>query len=205
MSVFTISRQFGAGGKTLGKRIANKLGYFYADEDYIERAAVEVHVSPDWKEILELESGGRLQRYIYKLSPFEKSFMERPLNDKQTYIDGFKYVELLKMIIIRLAKEGNAVIVGRGGQYILEDFDETYHLLLIANEKDRVQFMEDNYNLSHKRAVQGVKTMEKRRVNLYSYFGRKDYDDLALYHLFLNMSKLSMDKAEELVYELVKN
>lgn len=203
MSVFTISRQFGAGGKTLGKRIANKLGYFYADEDSIERAAVEIHVSPDLEKIIEMEPGGRLKRYIYKLSPFEKSFMERPLNDKQTYIDGFKYVELLKTIITRMAKEGNAVIVGRGGQYILEDFDEAYHLLLVSDEKDRVQFMMDNYHLSHTRAVQAVKRMEKRRVNLYSYFGRKDYDDLTHYHLFLNMSKLGMDKAEELVYELL--
>ena len=115
MSVFTISRQFGTGGKTLGKRIANKLGYFYADEDSIDRAAVEVHVSPDLEKIIEMEPGGSLRRYIYKLTPFEKSFMERPLNDKQTYIDGFKYVELLKTIIIRLAKEGNAVIVGECG------------------------------------------------------------------------------------------
>ena len=203
MPVFTISRQFGAGGKTLGKRIANKLGYFYADEDSIEQAAVEVHVSPDLEKIIEMEPGGRLQRYIYKLSPFEKGFMERPLDDKQSYIDGFKYVELLKTIITRIAKEGDAVIVGRGGQYILEDFDDTYHLLLTADEKDRIQFMADNYQLSHTKAVQAVKRMEKRRVNLYSYFGRKDYDDLAHYHLVLNMSKLGTDKAEELVYELI--
>ncbi len=203
MSVFTISRQFGTGGKTLGKRIADKLGYFYADEDSIDRAAVELNVSPDLEKIIEMEPGGSLRRYLYKATPFEKSFMERPLNDKQTYIDGFKYVELLKTIITRMAKEGNAVIVGRGGQYILEDFDEAYHFLLIADEKDRIQFMADNYNLSHTKAVQAVKRMDKRRANLYSYFGRKDYDDLTLYHLFLNMSRLSMDKAEKLVYELV--
>jgi hypothetical protein len=182
---------------------ADKLGYFYADEDSIDRAAVELNVSPDLEKIIEMEPGGSLRRYLYKATPFEKSFMERPLNDKQTHIDGFKYIELVKTIIIPVAKEGNAVIVGRGGQFILEDFDDTYHLLLIADEKDRIQFMADNYNLSHKKAVQSVKRMEKRRVNLYSYFGRKDYDDLANYHLVLNLSKLSMDKAEELVYELV--
>ena len=131
--------------------------------------------------------------------------MERPLTDKQGHIDGFKYVELMHSIITRIAEEGNAVIVGRGGQYILQDFEGAYHLLLIANEKDRIKFIEDKYNFSYKRAVQVVKGMEKRRVNLYRFFGRKDYDDLSLYNLTLNMSKLSMDQAKELVHELVKN
>ena len=204
MAVIAISRQFGAGGRELGKQIAHKLEYYYADEDILEKAAVEVHVSPEWEKIVEMESGGKLQRYISKLNPFGQSLMERPLTDKQRYIDGFKYVELMHSIITRIAEEGNAVIVGRGGQYILQDFEDAYHLLLIANEKDRVKFIVDKYNFSHKRAVQVVKTMEKRRVNLYSFFGRKDYDDLSLYNLTLNMSKLSMDQAKGLVHELIK-
>jgi len=205
MAVITISRQFGAGGRELGKRIADKLEYYYADEDILEMAAQEVQVSPELKKIIEMEPGGKIQRYISKLNPFGQSLMERPLNDKQRYIDGFNYVELMHTIITRIAEEGNAVIVGRGGQYILQDFESAYLLLLIANEKDRVKFIVDKYNFSHKRAVQVVKGMQKRRGNLYSFFGRKDYDDLSLYDLTLNMSKLSMDEAQELVYELVKD
>lgn len=203
MAVITISRQFGAGGKTFGKRIADKLGYSFADEDIIERAAVEIHVSADWKEIVELEPGGKFQRYISKLNPFGESLMERPLNDKQRNIDGFKYVELLNTIINQFAKEGDAVIVGRGGQYILENFEGAYHIFMIAEQKDRVQFMVDNYPYSYDKAAQVVKRMEKRRANLYSFFGRKDYDDLTRYYLTLNMSMLSIEKAEELVCELV--
>ena len=67
MSVITISRQFGAAGKTLGRQIANTLGYYYADEDIIERAVVEVSVSPDGKKILETESGDKVKRFISKL------------------------------------------------------------------------------------------------------------------------------------------
>lgn len=205
MAVITISRQFGAGAKELGRRIADKLEYYYADEDMLERAAVEVHVSPEWQEIIELEPGGKLQRYISKLSPFGQSLMERPLSDKQRYIDGFKYVELMHTIIGQIAEEGNAVIIGRGGQYILQNFEGAYHLLIVADEKDRVKRIQDKYNFSSKRAVQVVKGMHKRRVNLYGFFGRKDYDDMTLYNLTLNMSKLSLDQAEALVYETIKD
>ena len=203
MAVITISRQFGAGGKTFGKGIADKLGYSFADEDIIERAAVEIHVSDDWKEIVELEPGGKFQRYISKLNPFGESLMERPLNDKQRNIDGYKYVELLSTIINQFAKEGDAVIVGRGGQYILENFEGAYHILMIAEQKDRVQFMVDNYPYSYDKAAQVVKRMEKRRENLYSFFGRKDYENLTRYHLTINLSMLSLEKAEELVCGLV--
>ena len=205
MAVITVSRQFGAGGRELAKRIADKLGYYYADEDTLETAAQEVEVSPELRKIIEMESGGKIQRYISKLNPFGESLMERPLNDKQRYIDGFHYVELMHTIITRIAEEGNAVIVGRGGQFILQDFENTYFLLLIANERDRIKFIEDKYNFSHKRSVQVVKGMEKRRANLYSFFGRKDHDDLSLYDLTLNLSKLSMNEAQELVFELVKD
>jgi hypothetical protein len=205
MSVITISRHFGAAGKTLGKRITDTLGYYYADEDIIERAVVEMYTSPDWKRIIEQEPGDKLKRYISRLNPFGRSLMERSLSDKERYIDGFHYVELLKLIITKIATDGNAVIVGRGGQYILHDFDDTYHLLLIAKEKDRIKLIENNYRVANKKAIQIVKRMAKRRANLYSYFDRKNYDNPDLYDIVLNMSLLSVDRAEEIVYKLIAN
>ena len=205
MSVITISRQFGAGGKTLGRRIADTLGYFYADEDIIERAVVEIYVSSDGREIIETEPVDKLRKFISKLNPFGTSLMELPLSDKERYIDGFKYVELLNLIIPKIARNGNAVIVGRGGQYILHDVENTYNILLIANEEDKINFIVDHYRVSRTRAVQMINRMNKRRANLYSFFRKKDYDDPKLYDLILNMSKFSIDKAEKLITMLIND
>lgn len=205
MAVITISRQFGAGGKTFGRRLADTLGYYYADEDIIERAVVEFSVSTDGKKILETEPGDKLKRFISKLNPFGTSLMELPLSDKERFIDGYRYVELLNLIIPKIAREGNAVIIGRGGQYVLNDFEDTHHILLMAKEEDRIKFIENNYRVSRVRTIQILKRMAKRRANLYSYFGKKDYDDPKLYDLVLNMSLLSIDKAEELICKLIKN
>jgi hypothetical protein len=114
MSVITISRQFGAEGKTLGRRLADTLGYYYADEDIIERAVVEVYLSSDGKKIFEAEPGDKMKRFISRLNPFGTSLMELPLSDKERHIDGFKYVELLNLIIPKIATDGNAVIVAEG-------------------------------------------------------------------------------------------
>jgi cytidylate kinase len=131
--------------------------------------------------------------------------MERSLSDKERYIDGFHYVELLNLIITKMATDGNVVIVGRGGQYILHHLDDTYHLLLIAKEKDRIKLIEKNYRVSNKKAIQIMKRMAKRRANLYSHFYRKDYDDPDLYDIVLDMSLLSIDRAEEIVCKLITN
>ena len=125
--------------------------------------------------------------------------MELPLGDKERYIDGFKYVELLNLIIPKIAKDGNAVIVGRGGQYILHGFDEAFHLLLIADEADRIKFVENYYRVSREKTIKILKRMDKRRANLFHYFGKKDYDNPKHYHLILNMSKFSIDEAVELI------
>jgi cytidylate kinase len=205
MSVITISRQFGAGGKTLGRRIADTLGYFYADEDIIERTVVEIYVSSDGRKVIETEPVDKLRKFISKLNPFGTSLRELPLSDKERYIDGFKYIELLNLIIPKIARNGNAVIVGRGGQYILHDFENTCNILLIANEEDKIKFIVDHYRVSRTRAVQMINRMNKRRANLYSFFRKKDYDDPKLYDLILNMSRFSIDKAEKLITMLIND
>ena len=86
----------------------------------------------------------------------------------------------------------------------MQDFEGAYHLLLIADEKDRIRLIETSHDFSNTEAANVVKRMAKRRANLYSFFGRKDYDDLTLYHMVLNMSKLSMEAAEELIFDLIK-
>ena len=85
----------------------------------------------------------------------------------------------------------------------MRDFEDIYHILLIAKEEDRIKFIENDYRVSRERTIQILKRMDKRRANLYSYLGKKDYDDPKLYNLVLNMSLLSIDKAEELIFKLI--
>ncbi len=204
MAIITISREFGAGGRTLGTRVAEALGYNLVDEDIIERVAREANVSPNWVKSIEREAGGRLLRYISGLGPFRKPYLERLTEKQGGYIDGHIYVQLLHKIITQIAEEGNAIIIGRGGQYILRDFPDTFHLLLVADYPNRVRFMEKNYNLSNRQATIIVDKQSKRRMNLYRYFGREDYDQPTLYHLVLNTSKISIDEGVAVASGLVK-
>ena len=77
MAVITISRQYGAGGKTLGQKVARKLGYYFAEDDIIQMVAREAKVSRDWVECIEREAGGTLLRFIS--GPGRKKLMQRCL------------------------------------------------------------------------------------------------------------------------------
>lgn len=201
MSVVTISRQFGAGGRTLGRLVAGQLGYDFVDEEIIQMVAKKARVSTNWVESIEKEAGGRLLKYMTRIVP--RSFIDMVLDDQRGYIDEEIYVDLLHQIINRLADEGNVVIIGRGSQYILRDRDDAYHVLLVADKPDRVKFMETHYDLSPKEANLIVNRQDRRRVNLYRKFGKEDYDQPFLYHIVINSSKQDLDVAARLVKKLI--
>ena len=201
MAVITISRQFGAGGITLGKMVAKRLGYSFVDTEIIKMVAEMANVSTNFVETVEKEAGGKFSKIITKL--VSKPLLDRVLKDERGYIDEEIYLDYLVLIIAQMADEGNVVILGRGSQYILGDHPDAYHFLLIDEFANRVKFMREHYNLSQSRAEQVVKSEDKRRLNLYRKLHKTDYDRPSLYHLVLNMNRISLDQAQEMMCGLV--
>lgn len=202
MAVITISRHFGSGGRTLGEMVAEKLGYTFVDNEVIQLVSIEAKVSAASVDTHEMDTGGIFKKFVSRVAP--KSLRSRILSRGEEVIEEEIYVDLLDKIIREIAEEGNAVIMGRGSQYILKDYEDVYRILMVADRKDRIKFMEEKYNLSHREAAKAVNMDDLRRANLYQKFGKIDYDDYNLYHLVLNMSKLDMETACDLVCELIK-
>ena len=98
---------------------------------------------------------------------------------------------------------GNVVLIGRGGQYILHEFSNAYHILLVADLKSRMKFMQQFYDISDAKAAKVVKQGAARRSSLFKKFGKEDYDHPHLYHLVLNMSRLSLEQALKSVVALI--
>jgi cytidylate kinase len=200
MAVITISRLFGAGGKTLGNMVAKKLSYCFLDDEII-RLIAEKAQSIDWMTAIKKELGEKLAPCISGLVP--KGRMEMILDDKKGGAGDTISMDILQQIMLLIAEEGNAVIVGRGGQYLLRDHKDAFHVLLVADLEDRVQFMEERYHLSLKKALHVVNRQDKQRQNFYRVLGKVDYDQPDIYHMVLNMSRLTLDKACELLTVLV--
>ncbi len=202
MAVITISRQFGAGGKTLGKMIADKLEYTFADDTIIQMIARQANVSTKWVESFEKEAGGKLSRVISGM--VSKRLVDRVLKDERGYLDEQIYLDYLVLIIAQIADEGDVVVMGRGSQYILDDHPDTVHFLLIDETENRIKFLMDHYDYSTRRATQIVNAEDKRRASLYKKLGKKDYDNPSLYHMVLNMSRISLESAMDIIIDMAK-
>ncbi|MBW1864148.1 MAG: cytidylate kinase-like family protein [Deltaproteobacteria bacterium] len=201
MAVLTISRQFGAGGITLGKMISDRLGYTFADTEIIQEIAREANVSPQWVESFEKEAGTKLSRVISSM--VSQKWIDRILKDERGYLDEKIYLDYLVLIIAKMADEDNVVIIGRGSQYILDDHPDAFHILLVDEFENRVKFLIKRYNFSKKKATQVVTNEDKRRLNLFRKIHKKDYDNPGHYHLVLNMNRLDLNMAENLVCQMI--
>ena len=202
MAVITISRQFGAGGITIGKMIAESLGYTFADNDILQRVAKEANVSTHWIESFEKEAGSKLSRLISSM--VSKRWLDRVLADERGYLDEQIYLDYLVLIIAQFADEGDVVILGRGSQYILNDHPDAVHILLVNEFENRVNFMMDRYEISRKKAERTVVNEDRRRVSLYKRLGKSDYENPQLYHMVLNMGRLDLETARDMVCKLVE-
>jgi cytidylate kinase len=203
MAVITISRHFGAGGRTLGQQVAQRLGYLFEDDAIIQEIARKVKVTPGSVKGHERTAGSLISRML--TSVVSRSYMERLTGENIGYMDEEVYVETLTEVIAEFAKRDNVVLLGRASQFILKDTENVFHILMVAQEPDRIKFMQDNYSLSAEKARQAVKDGDRRRRNLYAKFAKSGYDDPMLYHMCLNMSRISMDRAVDLVCGLIES
>jgi cytidylate kinase len=203
MPVITIARQFGAGGRTLGLRIAEKLQYRFLDDVVIAEIAKKARVSQKTVQAMEREAGGMISRFI--TGALSRDYMERITGADRGYLDEKIYVDMLASVIPDLAAADNVVLLGRGGQYFLKDDPGAWHFLLVADMDVRIKFMQQFYNLSDASARQQVLNGEKRRANLYRRIGAQDYDRPEMYHMVLNMSRISLDQALRQVCMLVQD
>ncbi|MBU2489438.1 MAG: cytidylate kinase-like family protein, partial [Proteobacteria bacterium] len=93
MAVITIARPFGAGGYTVGARVAERLGYALVQEEMVNAVAEKARVSPEWVQSIEKERGNALLNFVSGL--VSTNFVERLLEDRHGYIDEKIYVEIL--------------------------------------------------------------------------------------------------------------
>ena len=132
-----------------------------------------------------------------------KNYFDRLLGDDKGYITEEIYEETLINVISSIAQEGNVIILGRGGQFILKDHKDAFHILLVANRTDRINFLIQEHKLSTQKAKLLIDKYEKRRKSLFKRFHKAGYDNPEHYHLVINTSHVSMEKALDLICNLI--
>ena len=201
MAVVTISRQFGAGGRTLAESLCERFGFHLVDEYAIDEMALKAKVSGDWLTAVEKEASSTILGLI-------ASIVSKGLIYKTPTVpgEGFerqKYIAFLKNVMTPLADAGGYVLLGRGAQLVLKNHPKATHLLLVGEYEDRVRFMITRYGLPSDEAEKIIKDKRKQREAVGSVIFGENIDDHTLYHLVLNTSRIPFDWAVDLASDLL--
>jgi hypothetical protein len=133
MAVITIARQFGAGGRTLGMRLAKALDYRFLDDVVIHELARRVNVTHEDVQNIENIGGSFFSKAVSAM--LSKNYMDRMTGEEFGYIDEKIYVNTLKEVILDLAKKDNIVLLGRGSPLFLEGHPQSAPFFACCGEK----------------------------------------------------------------------
>ncbi len=194
--IITIARQFGSGGREIGKALAESLGIPCYDKELISLAAKESGIDAEvFKNVDERATNSLLYSLSMGLYSFGNSFSttgDLPVNDR-LYI-------LQHQIIKKLAEEGPCVIVGRCADYVLKDRDDCINIFIHADMEYRKQRAIEIHGVAKNRAEQVVNKTDKVRANYYSFYSGQKWGYAQNYDLCLDSSKLSTDKIVKLIH-----
>ena len=187
--IITISRQFGSGGRTVGREVAQKLGIPCYDHELIERLAEESGFA---KEYIKNESeyrpfGSRLASALNVGTGFD------PLtNQDRLWIAQ-------KRMILELGAKESCVIVGRCADAILEDQADCLRVFIHASFEQRAKRIVEVYGETEVPTERRLRDKDKRRISYYQYYTDRTWGDINNYDVALDTGRLGIDKCVEII------
>lgn len=182
MAVITLSRQLGSLGCDIADAVAQRLGYRVAWRGLINQAARQARTPEMALEMLD-ELG------LLGLKP--------SLSAQKAYLDA------IRELIEDLARDGNVLIVGRGGQAVLHGWPDTLHTRIIAPLDVRMERLAARHGISAEAALAQIRASDRRRKRFVERAYHVDWADQALYDLVINTVSLDVPGSAGLICQAV--
>lgn len=192
--IITISRQYGSGGRFIGKLLAEKLGIPLYDNELITLAAQKSGYSESIFENVEKTSTHSL---LYSLSMFGTTagVYGLPLADKVFIVQS----EIIK----KVASEGPCVIVGRCADYVLKDEPNIVDVFIHSDMESRIKRAVTYYGLSEDKAKDAIVKTDKRRASYYNYYTGLRWGEANNYEISLYSDKIGIDNCVDILHKFV--
>lgn len=188
--IITIGRQFGSGGREIGEKVAQRLGYAFYDKEILTMAAEDSGFSPAAMQHYDEKPSGSLIYSLYMTGAATSDNL--PLNQQLAFAQF--------NVIRKVAQTDNCVIVGRCADYVLREKKNLLTVFLHAPMEYRVgRVMVDNAIDSKNLAEKTIKKQDKARADYYNFFTHKKWGDAGSAMLSVDTSTLSADDVAEVI------
>lgn len=186
--IITLSREYGSGGRYVGKLIAEKLGVKLYDKEFVIKLAEETGLSEEYIENNEQKRNllaGLNNGYYFGLDNSDELFI--------------KESELIKDI----SSKESCVIVGRCADFILKDKKDVIKVFIYSDIEDKIKRATTYYGMNKEKAEKEIARIDKLRANHYKYYTGKTWKDFSNYDICINSDKLGVEKTAELIVNMI--
>ena len=194
-TIITLGRQFGSGGRAVGKKLAEDLGIPYYDKEILQRAAKDSGIC---ESLFENHDEKPTSSFLYSLVMDTYSagyaamgMQEMPMSQK-VFLAQFDTIK-------KIAAEGPCVIVGRCADYALEELDNVVSVFVHAPLEKRAARVAEYENINMAAAKKMALQNDKKRASYYNYYTSKKWGDSKSYDMCLDSGKLSVDGCVEMI------
>ena len=196
--VISIGRQFGSGGRIIGKALAEKLNIDYYDNELLVLAAKQNGLAPEF-----FESKDEISNSLF-------GFASNILDNiglgtfTNNMLSGDTLFQMQSETIKKLASEKSCIIVGRCSDYILRDNPNCVSIFLHASEEERAKRIANRMNISEEEALAKLVEADKKRASYYNFYSNKTWGECKTYDLSINVSKLGIEGTLNFILDYLK-
>lgn len=196
--VITISREFGSGGRTIGRMLSERLGYAFFDKELIRRIAAKSGYSEEFIEARG-EDANTTNSFLFNLARSGgRGYDNIPSVSDKLFITQHN-------IIKALPDEGPCVIVGRCADYILRDNPDALHVYVYADVDFKTKRIVELYGETNDNPRKRLEEKDKKRIIYYNNYTGRRWGEFSNYDISLNSGKLGIDNCVNIIAGLIEN
>ena len=198
--IITINRELGSGGRTVGRKLAEKLGVEYFDKAVIKALQERYNLSAEQIENIKGQETSWWAEFKRKMT-----FSESEYELNQTNIETEDVFRAETEVLKTLAKEQSCVIAGRSAFYIFREHPNHLSILIQASMPCRMARVAREQNMSKEEARMVIDKVDKMRENYVQEFTGTSRYDTRNYQLVINMDEINEDAAVDLILAYIKS
>ena len=197
--LITISREYGSGGRLIGRMVADKMNIPFYDKEIIDMAVEKSGLSREVIETAELRAKSSLSYSFSSAMSFGEGFSAEPLSmNEKLFITQFD-------IIRQIGETDEGVIIGRCADYVLKDIPSVTNIFLYAEVEDRIDRCVNQYGVDPDKVRNIIKDYDRARANYYNYHTSQKWGAYQNYNLCINTSYIKDEKAADLIVDFMNS
>ena len=206
--VIAINRELGSGGRTVGEKLAAKLGVEFYDKALVKALEEKYHLTVEEIENLKGRKNNwwsDFSRVVSVGETMRQQYYSIAVDDEPKLVTTQQIFKIEKEMLLAMAENGSCVITGRSGFFVFRHHPNHINVLIQAPMEKRIQRLMKKQNMSAEEAEKTIRRIDKMRDNYVTKYTGESRYDTRNYDLVINMDSINEDDAAALIMQYIED